>query len=41
MSANDAIEDEVTSLNAIFGEGTLSPIDEHARLYGLRLPSLS
>jgi hypothetical protein len=40
MSANDAIEDEVTSLNAIFDEGTLSPVDEHARLYSLRLPSL-
>lgn len=41
MAANDAIQDEVTSLNAIFGEGTLSPIDEHETLYGLRLPSLS
>ena len=40
MSTNDAIQDEVTSLNAIFDEGTLSPIDEHARLYSLRLPSL-
>ncbi|EUC34880.1 hypothetical protein COCVIDRAFT_13392 [Bipolaris victoriae FI3] len=40
MSTNDAIQDEVTSLNAIFDEGTLSPIDEHVRLYSLRLPSL-
>lgn len=40
MSTNDAIQDEVTSLNAIFNEGTLSPIDEHVRLYSLRLPSL-
>ena len=40
MSANDAIQDEVTSLNAIFDEGTLSPVDESARLYSLRLPSL-
>jgi hypothetical protein len=40
MSANDAIQDEVTSLNAIFDEGTLSPVDEGARLYSLRLPSI-
>jgi hypothetical protein len=40
MSANDAIQDEVTSLNAIFDEGTLSLVDENARLYSLRLPSL-
>ncbi|CAN9220912.1 unnamed protein product [Alternaria sp. RS040] len=40
MSANDAIQDEVTSLNAIFDEGTLSALDEDARLYSLRLPSL-
>ncbi|RMZ68225.1 impact family [Pyrenophora seminiperda CCB06] len=40
MSANDAIQDEVTSLNAIFDEGTLSPIDEDTRVYSLRLPSL-
>ncbi|KAF1830530.1 UPF0029-domain-containing protein [Decorospora gaudefroyi] len=40
MSANDAIQDEVTSLNAIFDEGTLAPIDEEARSYSLRLPSL-
>ena len=40
MSANNAIQDEVTSLNAIFDEGTFSPIDEDARVYSLRLPSL-
>jgi len=40
MSANDAIQDEVTSLNAIFDQGTLVPIDEDARVYSLRLPSL-
>jgi hypothetical protein len=40
MSANDAIQDEVTSLNAIFDEGTLSLVDEDVRLYSLRLPSL-
>jgi len=40
MSANDAIQDEVTSLNAIFDQGTLAPIDEDARVYSLRLPSL-
>ncbi|EFQ91748.1 hypothetical protein P3342_008451 [Pyrenophora teres f. teres] len=40
MSANDAIQDEVTSLNAIFDEGTLSPIEQDARVYSLRLPSL-
>jgi hypothetical protein len=40
MSANDAIQDEVTSLNAIFDEGTLSPIDQDARLFSLRLPAL-
>ena len=40
MSANDAIQDEVTSLNAIFDEGTLSALDEDQRLYSLRLPSL-
>ncbi|KAI4689877.1 uncharacterized protein J4E84_004057 [Alternaria hordeiaustralica] len=40
MSANDAIQDEVTSLNAIFDEGTLSALDEDQGLYSLRLPSL-
>lgn len=37
---NDATQDELTSLNSIFDEGTLSPIDENARLFSLRLPSL-
>ncbi|KAF1941058.1 UPF0029-domain-containing protein [Clathrospora elynae] len=40
MSSNDAIQDELTSLNAIFDDGTLSPIDENARVFSLRLPSL-
>ncbi|EDU43903.1 Impact family protein [Pyrenophora tritici-repentis] len=40
MSANTAIQDEVTSLNAIFDEGTLSPIEQDARVYSLRLPYL-
>jgi hypothetical protein len=39
MSANDAIEDELTSINSIFDEGTLSPIDEDDRVFSLRLPS--
>jgi hypothetical protein len=38
MSSN-AIEDELTSINAIFDEETLSPIDVSARLFSLRLPS--
>ncbi|KAH7079502.1 ribosomal protein S5 domain 2-type protein [Paraphoma chrysanthemicola] len=37
--SNDAIEDELTSINSIFEEGTLSPINEDARLYSLRLPA--
>jgi hypothetical protein len=37
--SNDAIEDELTSINSIFEEGTLSPIDEDTRLYSLRLPA--
>ncbi len=40
MSSTDAIEDELTSINAIFDEETLSPIDASARLFSLRLPSL-
>ena len=39
MSENDAIQDELTSINSIFDEGTLSPIDEIARIFSLRLPS--
>ncbi|KAF3054006.1 eIF2 kinase Gcn2p negative regulator [Didymella keratinophila] len=37
--SSDAIEDELTSINAIFDEETLSPIDVRARLFSLRLPS--
>ncbi|OAL45176.1 UPF0029-domain-containing protein [Pyrenochaeta sp. DS3sAY3a] len=39
MSNNDAIQDELTSINSIFDPGTLSPIDETERLFSLRLPS--
>lgn len=39
MLANDAIQDELTSINSIFDQGTLSPIDEDERLFSLRLPS--
>jgi hypothetical protein len=39
MSVNDAIQDELTSINAIFDEGTLSPIDEDERRFSLRLPT--
>jgi hypothetical protein len=38
--SNDAIQDELTSINSIFEEDTLSPVDEDARLFSLRLPSL-
>lgn len=40
MSANDAIQDEITSIDAIFDEGTLTPLDGDASLCSLRLPSL-
>ncbi|KAH8731907.1 impact family protein [Phaeosphaeriaceae sp. PMI808] len=40
MSINEAIEDELTSINSIFKEGTLSPIDQDARIFSLQLPSL-
>jgi hypothetical protein len=39
MSDNDAIQDELTSINSIFDEGTLSPINEDERIFSLRLPS--
>lgn len=39
MSSTSAIEDELTSINAIFDEETFSPIDANARLFSLRLPS--
>lgn len=37
--SSDAVEDELTSINAIFDEETLSPIDLSVRLFSLRLPS--
>lgn len=40
MSANDAIQDELTSINSIFDEGTLVAIDEATRTFSLRIPSL-
>jgi len=40
MTANDAIDDELTSINSIFEENTLSVVDKNARLYSLNLPSL-
>jgi hypothetical protein len=39
MSANEAIQDELTSINSIFDEGTLLPLDEDVRTFSLRLPS--
>jgi len=39
MSTNEAIQDETISINSIFEEGTLSPVDEDASIYSLRLPS--
>jgi hypothetical protein len=39
MSDNDAIQDELTSINSIFDEGTLSPTNEDERIFSLRLPS--
>jgi hypothetical protein len=39
MSDNDAIQDELTSINSIFDDGTLSPINEHERIFSLRLPT--
>jgi hypothetical protein len=40
MSINDSIQDEITSINSIFDEGTLTPLGEHSSLCSLRLPSL-
>lgn len=37
--SNDAIQDELTSINSIFDEGTLAPINEDDRIFSLRLPS--
>jgi hypothetical protein len=39
MSDNDAIQDELTSINSIFDEGTLSPINQGESIFSLRLPS--
>ncbi|KAF2826738.1 UPF0029-domain-containing protein [Ophiobolus disseminans] len=39
MSANEAIDDELTSINSIFDEGTLLTVDESERIFSLRLPS--
>ncbi|KAH7396165.1 ribosomal protein S5 domain 2-type protein [Pyrenochaeta sp. MPI-SDFR-AT-0127] len=36
---NDAIQDELTSINSIFDEGTLSVVDTDARHFSLRLPT--
>ncbi|KAF2852071.1 UPF0029-domain-containing protein [Plenodomus tracheiphilus IPT5] len=40
MTTNAAVEDELTSINSIFAEGTLSIVDADARIYSLQLPSL-
>jgi hypothetical protein len=39
MSTNDAIQDEITSINSIFDQGTLSPLNLDASLCSLRLPA--
>jgi hypothetical protein len=39
MITNDAIQDELTSINSIFDEGTLSAIDDDSRTFSLRLPT--
>jgi hypothetical protein len=39
MTTNDAIQDELTSINSIFDENTLSPINEEDGTFSLRLPS--
>ncbi len=35
----DSIQDELTSINSIFDQDTLLPIDEDARLYSLQMPT--
>jgi len=40
MLPNDAVQDEIISINSIFEHGTLSPLDDDATLCSLRLPSL-
>jgi hypothetical protein len=37
---NEAVQDEITSINSIFDEGTLSAVDENKSIYSLRLPYL-
>ncbi|KAF2198813.1 UPF0029-domain-containing protein, partial [Delitschia confertaspora ATCC 74209] len=41
LSNNDAINDEITSINSIFYEGTLTPVSSDASIYALRLLTLS
>ncbi|KAF1967486.1 UPF0029-domain-containing protein [Bimuria novae-zelandiae CBS 107.79] len=40
MSTNDAIQDEIISINSIFEEGTLLALNNDSTLCSLRLPSL-
>lgn len=40
MSTNDAIQDEIISINSIFEEGTLAALNDDSTLCSLRLPSL-
>jgi hypothetical protein len=39
MITNDAIQDELTSINSIFDEGTLSAIEDDTHTFSLRLPT--
>ncbi|PVI04384.1 UPF0029-domain-containing protein [Periconia macrospinosa] len=39
MTTNDAIQDEIISINSIFDEGTLTPLNDEASLFSLRIPS--
>lgn len=41
MSANEAVQDEITSINSIFDEDTLLPLGDDASLCSLRLPSFA
>jgi hypothetical protein len=36
----DAVEDEIISLNSIYGDGTLTSVSKHPRICALRVPSL-
>ncbi|OAG04765.1 UPF0029-domain-containing protein [Paraphaeosphaeria sporulosa] len=40
MSTNEAIQDEIISINSIFEEDTLVGLDDDSTLFSLRLPSL-